>query len=243
MVFQDNNTGNKLKAPAATQTERTKVRLQVSNGTNQDELLIYTDAKASNDFDWYDSPKMSNENPDKPEISSIVGSEYLVINGLNSLVLNTALPIHFITKTSNTFTLKANQVSNLPEGIKVILSDYGTEFDLTGGAEYNFTSDAVSSTDRFSVLFKSASGTTGECCDINSNGIFVYNQHARIILNCNSVLSTDARMTIYNGVGQKLHSQAVISYNTTSSRSFEPGVYVVKVENGGKSYLVKTIIY
>jgi hypothetical protein len=49
-------------------------------------------------------------------------------------------------------------------------------------------------------------------------------------------------MTIYNGVGQKLHSQAVISYNTTSSRSFEPGVYVVKVENGGGSVVLRTLV-
>jgi len=238
MVAHDNNSTNKLKTPAASNTDCTRVRLQVSNGTNSDELLIYTDPQASNAFDWYDSPKMSNESAHIPEISSLVGSESLVINGLNSLNLDTALPIRFMTKTANAFSLKANQVSNLPEGVKVILSDYGTEYDLTSGAVYDFTSDIADNTNRFSISFRTPGAVTG--LNKNSdNRIMVFSENKGITIRVNDAKLIGAEVSIYNAVGQQIISKQLNNSILHIDYSFTPDVYFVKVNNITKKVIVK----
>ena len=238
MVFHDNNSGNKLKAPTAEKDERQLIRLQVSNTTNSDELVIYTDGQALNSFDAYDSPKMSNGSANKPEISSIVDNEFLVINGLNNLILDTALPLRFMTKTANAFSFKASQVSNLPEGVKVLLNDYGTEFDLTSGEQYNFTSDIDDITNRFSIIFRSPSATTR----LNKNlddSILILSTNNGITLKINDVKLIDAEVSVFNVIGQKLLSKQLNSPLMHIEYPFTPDVYLVKVNNITKKVIVK----
>jgi hypothetical protein len=200
-------------------------------------MLIYTDAQASNAFDWYDSPKMS-ESTDMLEISSIVDAESLVINGLNSLILDTALPIRFMTKTANAFTIKANQVSNLPEGIKVILSDYGTEYDLTSGAVYDFTSDIADNTNRFSLIFRTPGAVTGLNKNMD-NRIMVYSENKGIAIRVNDAKLIGAEVSVYNAVGQQIISKQLNNSILHIDYSFTPDVYFVKVNNITKKVIVK----
>ncbi len=235
MVFHDNNSGNKLKAPAVSNTERQMLRLQVSNAINTDELVIYTDAQALNSFDNFDSPKMSNESADIPEISSVVDDQSLVINGLNSLTLDSPIPLRFMTKTANTFTFKANQVSNLPEGVKVILNDNGTEFDLTNGAEYNFTSNISDNTSRFSLLFRAPGVTTGidKASKLNTQ-VFV-NAANQITI----IAPEKSNYSIYNAVGQLIENGNVKSKLQTANYKLQTGIYVVKVNNQSTKVIIK----
>ena len=236
MIAHDNASTNKMKAPAAQTIERTKVRLQVSNTTNNDELLIYTDAQASNSFDMYDSPKMSNNSADIPEISTIAGSENLVINGLNSLVLDTEMPIRFMTKTANSFSLKSNELSNLPEGIKVILKDNGTEFDLTNGAEYNFTSDVADNANRFSLLFRSPGVST----DLENNKLI---KQAQVFVNAANQITIIApeksNYDIYNATGQLIENGVINTKHETRNTKLKAGVYLVKVANELTKVIIK----
>jgi hypothetical protein len=236
MVSHDNNATNKLKAPAA---ERQMVRLQVSNAVNTDELVIYTDSRALNTFDTFDSPKMSNEAEDFPEISSVVDSENLVINGLNSLISDTEMPVHFMTKTANTFTLRANQVSNLPEGYKVILKDNETEFDLTNGNVYTFSSGVADDADRFSLVFRSPGVTT------NLNGpateVFVHASHHAISIFNNSIQS-EVNVQVFNTFGQLVHAQQLSKNNETLNKVFAPGVYMVTTKINNQPVNAKVIV-
>jgi hypothetical protein len=238
MVLQDNNSTNKLKAPAALNSDLQIVRMQVSNTTNTDELVIYTDNQASNAFDRYDSPKMSNESADIPEISCIVDNESLVINGLNSLIPDTALPIRFMTRTANAFTLKANQVNNLPEGVKLILNDNGTEFDLTSGAEYHFTSEITDNTNRFSIIFRSPGTVTGLNKNFNDSMI-VYPENKGITLKVQDKKLIGADILIYNGLGQNVINKKLSSPVMHIDCLFVPDVYLVKVNNITRKLIIK----
>lgn len=236
MIAHDNTSTNKMKAPAAPITERTKIRLQVSNGTNTDELLIYTDAQASNGFDLFDSPKMSNNSTDIPEISTMVNGENLVINGLKDLPLDTELLIHFMTKTANSFSLKSNELNNLPEGVKVILKDNGTEFDLTNGAEYNFSSDLADNANRFSLLFRSPGVTT----DLENKNL---EKQAQVFVNAANQITIiapeNSNYAIYNAMGQLIENGATTSNYQTSNFKPKTGVYVVKVNNQSTRVIIK----
>ena len=236
MLAHSDVIGNKLKAPAAPTSERTNIRLQVSNGTNTDELLIYTDAQASDSFDSYDSPKMSNADANIPEISTIVNGESLVINGLNNLALDTELPIHFMTKTANSFSLKSNELSNLPEGIKVILMDNGTEFDLTNGAEYNFTSDVTHNTNRFSLIFRSPGVST----DLENNKLI---NKAQVFVNESNqitiIAQENSNYAIYNTTGQLIENGFTNYKLYTVNCKLNKSVYLVKVNNQSTRVIIK----
>jgi len=75
------------------------------------------------------------------QLYTTVGTEKLVINGMNSIQLDTPIGIGFVPGTASSFSIIANEVSNLPANVKVILRDYekNTETDMTDGtAVYTF---------------------------------------------------------------------------------------------------------
>ena len=234
-------TNKLLKAPKAKNSVNPLVRLQVSNGANTDEAVIYFSANASNERDAYDAPKMSNENTAIPEIYTTLGTEQLVINGMKTIPMDQEIGLGFAAGDATSFSLKANEVRNLPKDVKLILKDNVTnaETDVTDGVTtYAFTPLATSGT-RFSVIFRSAGAVTG----LNSqddNMLLAYSTHKnQITLVNNDVKSIGSTASVYNAVGQKLMSKQLIGSITLLDGNFTPGVYVVKVNNISKKVIVK----
>jgi hypothetical protein len=236
----NNPSPNLLKAPAAKNTEMTLVRLQVSNGTNTDEAVIYFSENAQNGFDKLDAPKMSNNNVAIPEIYTTIDSEQIVINGMNSIPLDTPIRLGFVAGNASSFSLTANEVSNLPNGVNVILKDNvtKTETDLTDGVSTYQFSPAVTSTDRFSVIFRTPGAVTG-LENAQDNSITVYNNAPQLLtVICNDMLNVGSMVSVYNALGQKLLSQKLTGTSTQIAGSFTPGVYVVKVNNTTKKVII-----
>jgi len=231
-------TTNLLKAPAvATQQV---LRLQVSNGTNSDETVIAFNENALDAFDNYDSPKMSNNNVAIPEIYTFAGTEKVAINGMKNLA---TMPLGFTTGESNTFSIKATEIKGFDVDTKVILKDnlLSTEQDITDGTAYSFTSDVVSSTDRFSVVFKTVSITTGiEATNLNVN-IFK-NANGLITVNSTDVIGAEGTVTVCNALGQKLVNTATTGPKTVINKTFSSGVYFVTLNIAGNKTTKKVII-
>ena len=238
--FEDNMrshasaTPNLLKAPAAKNSELSLLRLQVSNGTNVDEAVIYSYASAENGYDFYDSPKMMNNDVTIPEIYTTLNNQPIVINVMNSLPLDTEIGLAFVPGNATSFSLRASEISNLPSDVKVILKDYannGLETDLTDGVTvYNFA-PATTTVDRFSIIFRS-SGATTAVNTYSKNGISVYSTQNGINVTVNSSLDENASVRVFNAVGQQLVNQRLTNRSTTINGNFNPGMYVVKVNNG-----------
>lgn len=234
-------SGNKFKAPAV---KNQTLRLEVSNGINKDEALIYFNNSASDEFDRFDSPKMFNNIATVPEIYTRIGNERLVINGMNSYNYGTLIPLGFNAGQTNSYSIRATDVQNFDADTRVVLfdTDTETEFDLTAGEAYNFSSDAVNSDNRFSIRFKSASGTT-LIDDVNKGAVLVSALQGRLSVQLNTILSDNAKVTVYNAMGQSIYNQPLHNAVTQLSQIFEPGAYVIKVENGDKLLVVKSLIY
>jgi hypothetical protein len=230
---------NPLKIPAIVNP---LIRLVVSNGTNSDEAVIYFNGNASDSYDAYDSPKMFNNNVAVPEIYTRAGNEQLVINGMSQYFAGLQLPLGFYAGQTNSFSIRASQLRNISADMLVVLKDkqLNTEFDLTAGEAYSFTSEATNTEDRFVVMFKSASGTTAVDNALAGN-MFVSSANGKLMLQLNTEIS-NASVTIYNATGQSMHSQAVVSPTTVLSKTLEAGVYVVKVVNGGRTAVLRTIV-
>ncbi len=233
-------TDKLLKAPAAKNNANTLVRLQVNNGTNTDETVLYFSANASNGIDPYDAPKMSNDNVAIPEIYTTLGTEQIVINGMNTIPLDTPIGLGFVAGNASTFSLTANEISNLPSGLKLILKDNvtKTETDLTDGVSTYQFSPAVTSSDRFSVIFRTAGAVTS-LKNTQENSIIVYNyapQQLTVI--CNDKRIIGSMLEIYNTMGQKLISLQLTGTSMHIGYKFIPGVYMVKVNNTTKKVIV-----
>ena len=241
------NTLNKFKAPAQKIISQQLLRLQVSNGVNADETIVCFNPNASNGFNGYDSQKMSNNSASIPEIFTMAGTEQLVINGMNSVVLNQEIPLGFTTGQSNAFSIKAIEVSNFDAGTQVIINDNqtNTQWNLSDGSAYNFSSDiTTSNTSRFSVIFKAPSITTGNISNNGeTNSILVYrNSNNLITVNCVNGIVGQATVSVYNAIGQKLEEKNLTSSITVLDKSFTAGVYIVSVTSNGKTITQKVAI-
>ena len=219
------------------------LRLQVSNGINTDETVVYNNSNAMNSYDNYDSPKMFANSASIAEIYTVVDNEQLAINGLNTIPFDTEIPLGFTTATTGTFSLKALQFSNFAVGTQVMLKDNADVnnpvfADLSDGSIYTFTSGVVTNnTSRLSLIFRAPSVTTG--INPNSTGnVWISVANNQIVVNG---ANTESTVAVYNEVGLRLMSQRLTS-NTKSVGTFVSGVYFVTVTNAGKTITRKVII-
>lgn len=231
---------NKFKAPQ--NMPQATLRLQVSNDAKSDEALIYFNSNAENSFDNWDSPKMFSNNKAVPEIYTRVGNERLVINGMNSYDFNTMIPLGFNPGQTGNFNICASQLQNFDSDTQVYLLDKASnkQINLTEGESYSFTSDAVSTEDRFAILFKSASGTSS-VDEKAVNGMYLSAKNGRLTLQLNTAID-NAKVTIFTAAGLSIHSQALNAQTTVLNKSLNAGVYLVKVENGGRSLVLRTVV-
>jgi hypothetical protein len=234
-----NATGFLLKAPAV--DTRTLIRLQVSNGTNTDETVLYLSDNANNGLDAFDAPKMTNDNAAFAEIFTRAGSEKLVINAMRTLPRDTEIALGFEAGSATTFTLRANELSNLPSDVKLILKDNVTkaETDLTDGtAVYSFSNIATSG-DRFSIIFRTAGAVTG-IDQPTFSGLTAYsNANNQLTVLYDGTIDAHTVVSVYNAVGQRLVTQSLKGASTVIDGAFTPGVYVVKVNNLSRKLTIK----
>lgn len=233
---------NRLRAAAISSQQI--LRLQVSNAVNSDEALVLFNTNASDGYDAYDSPKMTNGNASIPEIYTTVGTEKLVINGLNSVITNSVLPLGFTTGASNTFTIKATEVSNFDADTRIFLKDVllNTEQDITDGAAYSFTSDVANTDSRFSLLFKTPTATTEVDNKAEKLVVSIFkNTNGQITINSNITMEQGGIITVYNTVGQRIIQTQTTGASTVINKTFGSGVYLVTVNVAGKTTTKKLI--
>src|ERR1035437_4251355 len=137
----------------------------------------------------------------------MAGNENLVINGLNAIGTDKELALGFTTGETNTFTIKATEISNFDADTRIILKDklLNTEQELTSDTNYSFTSDPVSTASRFSIVFKSASANTGITDNAdNKLALNVFRDINGHITITRSDVIGEGIVTVCNVFGQKL---------------------------------------
>ena len=228
--------GNTFKAPRLDNQQL--LRLQVSNGTNTDEAVVYFNTNASKGFDSFDSQKMFNNNEDIPEIYTVVENEKLVINGMSELKSDTVIPLGFVAGKEKTYVLTVNEMKNFSESTNIFLIDKleNTSTLLNEGGSYRFTADVTpASSNRFNLLFKVPAISTKVENNLNSI-IYSYVNSANQI----TIISPEkSEYSIYNAVGQKIIGGFTTNNNFTVNSKLQTGMFVVKI---GDNYSTRVII-
>lgn len=235
------HVNNKFRAPKVSAADQKVIRLQVSNGTYNDEAIVYFNENAADNFDQYDSPKMNNLIPNIPEIYTVVENEQLAINGLKNLSTSNAVAVGFKTAESNIFSIKTSEIKNFESDTRIILIDkvLSQEIDLTDGTVHTFNSSAVNTASRFSLVFRSPKITTGLATQSFTMSIFK-NANNQLTITTNS----DARgnVSIYNVMGQRVGTYLTMGNSTLIDTALSAGVYAVTLEIAGVKRTEKIIL-
>ncbi len=230
--------GNNLRSTSTSDVKQ--IRLNVSNGTNTDQTLIGFYAQAMDEFDNCDSRKMFNGVANLPEIYSLAGSTIVAINGLPLLSDSREIALGFKTTQAGTFSIKAAEILNLEADQTVILKDkqLNVSQNLTEQPIYSFTSDAVNTTTRFSVVI----GKMATALDLAQKTSFdvrtLNNGQMEIALNG----ATKARVKVYDTVGKEVFTQDIQAQTSPLNKTFSKGIYLVKVSIEGVENTKKVVI-
>lgn len=239
-LTRSHETGNPLKAPKVEQMP--KVRLQMSNEVYTDELLLYFNENASDGFDAYDSRKMFINNT-VSEFYTLAENEKLVINGRQHLLDNTIVPLGINIANTGNYVIRANEISNIPTNMQVLLRDNVTseDFDLQNSEGKTLTLNKENEISRYSLVFKVVGGTTDtqlantKDWQIEKIGSNVFT--ARV----SNTNNKPSRLVVYNGLGQKVQDIGFATESISFSLSTK-GVYHIKLINNGVES-VKSFVY
>ncbi len=231
------DNGDLMKAPKM--STRSRLRIQLANGIEADETLIYFDNVASNDFNEYDSPKMMNNSSATPDLYTKAGIERLVINGLNAIADNMELPLGFSLNAAASLKLKATEMSNFPVGTRIYLLDKvdNVQTELLPETTYSFSTKAatINNESRFSLIFRTQSTTTGVENAAKVDAQVYVNAANQIAI----IAPEKSNYAIYNAVGQLIEN-GILNYKLyTTNYKLTTGVYVVKVNNQTARVIIK----
>lgn len=220
------------------------VRLQVSNGVNYDEAILLFNPLASDNFDAYDSPKMSNGSASIPEIYSKAGNEIVAINGMKSFETEKNVALGFNTAQSNSFTIKATEISGFDAQQKIVLYDIekGVEHDLTGLTNYEFSSSVTNTLSRFEVIFKVSGPTTNIDSGTDLVARFVRNDNTHIALHYDGPINSDDCIAVYNTAGMTLANKLIRGSITELQVPYSAGVYIVQARLANQTITQKITI-
>lgn len=234
---------NRLKIP--TQANQLLLRLQVSNGVTKDETIVLFNLNATNDYDDYDSPKMSNSNSSIAEIYTIINQEKIVINGLNSVVDNSEVSLGFTTGESNSFVIRATEINNFDNDMQILLRDneLNIETNLIATRSYTFSSNPVTDSKRFSLLFKLPTIPTEiPCLNVNNSLKIINNGKYAVQIKLDTKMDVHSVFTITNLLGQTVFSENLSGEKSEILTALTSGVYVVNITGNGKTISRKIVL-
>jgi len=234
------NAGNLLKAPASKNEIKHLLRLKLNDGTHSDETVICFHPAASDNFDAYDSQKMSNGGTVISEVYSLAGSEQLVINGSSAITSGKEIRLGITIAKAGNYNLKVSEMADFTTDTHIFLIDkeLNTQVELTANDEYSFYSNPVSNNEsRFNLLFKSPSVST-DFKNTNSGSYVYLNANHQIVILAPEYTGYE----IFNSVGQQMVGAKVNSSNAIVSPAFSEGMYIVRINENGQQYSHKVII-
>ena len=221
------------------------LELFVTNGSNYDNTVIYFDSNFSDGLDPYDAYKMLNGSI-VPDLYTTVNSSKLAYNSLSAIPYDTEISLFFTPNASTltSYTISASKFSNFEAGTQVWIKNNqsGLSQLISDGSSFTFDVSQTGTNPKFSLILK-APGTTTELAKTEKSNIFVFaNENRQITVNCNDAISSDAIVTVYNNVGQRVTSGKITKNRTVIEQPVTSGVYVVTVLNAGKTTAAKIII-
>jgi hypothetical protein len=231
--------GSYTDAPLQRGTTETRPLLQLtlSGAGARDQVAVYFEAGASAGFEpAYDAPKLTAGNP---VLLALDGTTpLLAINGLAPLGSSSVtVPLLVRVAQTGSYTLRADELLNLPTGASALLRDglTGTITPLTPRASYTFQADASLTGPRFSLIFNAPRALASVAGQL-ANEVQLFPNPAREQLWL-TLPAAEQRVavTLHNALGQQLGQQVLPGGRTEAAQALSfgrlaAGVYTLRIQ-------------
>ncbi len=214
-----------------------ELRLVISDGNNSDEIVSYTDATASVNYDAaLDAVKM----PAGSTVSisyNLLSKEY-AINVVDAINAQTELPLIVTARDNGTYTISA-PVINL-NGFTAYLKDAQTNalYDLTTSSPALSLTGGQVYSNRFSIVFKQAEVLSVN--DMATNPTRIYASGNAIFVNQSAI--HPAQITVANVLGQTIANANTTGLKTELQLNGVTGYVFVRVTEGEQVTTAKVLI-
>lgn len=198
--------------------------LTLSNGTVNDESIIYFNEEATPDLDYtFDARKMMAESA--PQLYTMMGTEKMSINTLNNTTQTPTVLLGVNTPEEGTYTLTASNIESFDASTPIYLEDVvtGQKISLREMSTYSFPASEGAS-ERFVVHFAEYQGI-GDSQGSDLHNIYAGNRSINVDFN-----ELKGEIVIYDILGQEI-----------SRTSASNGLNIISVPNGNAVYVVKVI--
>ena len=210
------------------------LRLQLVGGSGADEMVVYFDTMATNNYDInYDAIKFLSETAGVPNIYTYVDTLKLSINVLERLDQDVVIPIGIVSKTSGNYQINVIDMSSFDPSSNVYLEDrdLGIFTNLRNISQYNVNLPVGEYNDRFFIHFHPPIEIviSNETCNQNDGQVIITNPS----------VEQNWNISLLSNTGQ------VISQSTDSITIFNnltDGGYIIRISDSS-NYTVDQPIY
>lgn len=221
------------------------IRMELSNESSGDELVIRFDNQALAGFDYdFDALKLFRSSTSLLLWTKTEEKEY-AINGTPFPEENTEYNIEINVPAAGSFTLKATEIKGLDNYPEIYLVDtYQSNFavNLNKTTDYQFSSEPGTFTDRFKISFM-ATGLDDIIQNDNRFNIYTYGDQMNIRVISDDWSNVSAEIMIYDLTGRVIgmHSNIELYNRETVSVPFNEGngIYLVEIRDGNRRVIQK----
>lgn len=236
-VFRFANTQEELSSLRVTLYDKNTL---IAQGAAADGLVVLFGADKTNEVDANDAGKLINL--DENLATKTSGKLFTIESkALPALTDEIQLDINTYRTTDYTLVIEGKNIEGVTAKLFDQFTQTYTEIPESAAVNYNFSVNAANSpsvaSDRFKIVFVNKPALNNE--------VFLYpNPSNGGIINLKFTDNTqESKVSIINIMGQLLYSKKVEAGQTVNlNQSFTPGIYFVKIEQGGKSVVKKLII-
>lgn len=230
------------------------LRLNVEQGTNRDQIILYMKPEASSAYDEFDSDKMFLSGT--PQLYTKITDKKLVINGMKNNKKQTSVPLFIDIPSTGLFTLHAEEF-NVEEGL-ILLEDKQEQMmqDITLNDTYTFYATSGVCSNRFVIHFKmpnavpTAQGPSNNWADdqtvFNEAGGVQITSDARgkvvIALEQTEDVKVEGMVQVTDANGRKVYNGTLDGVLSTIQLDVPSGIYYLTVQSGNITEKKKVFI-
>jgi hypothetical protein len=230
------------------------LRLNVEQGTNRDQIILYMKPEASSAYDEFDSDKMFLSGT--PQLYTKITDKKLVINGMKNNKKQTSVPLFIYIPSTGLFTLHAEEF-NVEEGL-ILLEDKQEQMmqDITLNDTYTFYATSGVCSNRFVIHFKmpnavpTAQGPSNNWADdqtvFNEAGGVQITSDARgkvvIALEQTEDVKVEGMVQVTDANGRKVYNGTLDGVLSTIQLDVPSGIYYLTVQSGNITEKKKVFI-
>ena len=225
-----------------------QLNLQSPAGTT-DALFVYAETGATAGVDArFDAVKMANSTG--LNLASAAAT-YLAIDGRDQLTAATVIPLSVGVPAAGTYTLRAEQLLNLPATLEAYLYDArtGQQINLSQQASYAFSVSAQEAkqaqASRFALRFGPAVGPLATATANGATDLVLYPNpaHGQLTVALPRLTGAAVVATLFNSLGQPVRTLSLSATGTTVDVStLAKGVYTLQATVGATPLTKRVVV-